>query len=163
VIAEIDPFDPPPQTLDEASEAFRVSLADLQVSQRRFAVLMGQMGDKRPFDTILRSIQRMATQEARVSGEMQVIMTLLHRERRRAQRLEAQTNWMADDRGVLRAQVEGVALTIAPESRGRWSIHARHLASDYSPAIPHWRQSLGEAKLRAILAVEEALDEAATI
>ena len=140
---------------------FRLDIEALGLSQRALASKMKALGDPRTFDTILRGIQRMATGDARVSGEMQVIMTLLRRERSRAKRLAAATPWAESERW-LSSTVDGVLLTISPQSRGRWQVHAQiDAAKGFSPAIPHWRADLDEAKIRALLAVDEAHDQAA--
>lgn len=141
--------------------AFRAGLEELGLSQRALASKMKVLGDGRGFETILRGVQRMATGDARVSGEMQVIMTLLLRERGRAGRLAAETRW-CETEGGWTARVDGVRLSISAQSRGRWQVHAAiDEPRGFSPAIPHWRPSLHEAKLRAILAVDEAHDQAA--
>ena len=150
-------------TAEDATAAFREALVDLNLSQRALAAKMKALGDQRSFDTILRGVQRTATGEARVSGEMQVVMTQLVRERARARRLANSTSWV-NDNGILRAEVGGVALSISPQTRGRWQVHARIASPNgYSPAIPHWRNSLEEAKIRAILCVDEAWDHVEAI
>lgn len=150
-----------PQTPQGATQAFRADLDRLGLSQRALAAKMKALGDARAFDTLLRSVQRMATGEARVSGEMQVIMTMLLRERTRAQRLLGRTVWSQGEGGGLLATVEGVALSLSPQTRGRWQIHAQvDETRGYSPPIPHWRNSLEEAKLRAMLCIDETLDQA---
>lgn len=152
-----------PQTPEEATAAFRVALAELDLSQRALAGKMKALGDQRGFDTILRGVQRMATGDARVSGEMQVILTQLVRERARAKRIAERTVWNQSD-GFLTAEVDGVALSLSPQSRGRWQVHARlAVPQGYSPPIPHWRSSLEEAKLRAVLCVDETLDQASAL
>jgi len=149
-----------PQTPEEATAAFRAALESLELSQRALAGRMRELGDKRDFDAILRSVQRMATADARVSGEMQVIMTLLLRERARAERMVARADWREED-GWITATIDGVALSLSQQSRGRWQIHAQiDVPKGYSPPIPHWRNNLTEAKLRAVLCVDEALDQA---
>jgi hypothetical protein len=150
-----------PQTTEEATHAFRADLDRLGLSQRALAAKMRALGDARSFDTLLRSVQRMATGEARVSGEMQVIMTMLLRERTRAQRMLDRTVWTEGEGGGLVATVEGAALSLSPQSRGRWQVHAQiDEKRGYSPPIPHWRNSLEEAKLRAMMCVDETLDQA---
>ena len=145
---------------DEA-EALRASIENMNMNQSSLASLFSELGDKREVKTILRSIQRMASADSRVSGEMQVIFTLLQRERARARRLAGSIAWEESDSGDYTAEVEGVRLTVSPQRGGRWSIHARHVADGpdgYSPSFPHWRSSLQEAKIRAILAIDETLD-----
>lgn len=146
----------------EGATMFRGSLEALSLNQTSLAGLMAELGDSREMKTILRSIQRMAGNEARLSGEMHVILTLLKREQARARRIADATDWVEGEGGRLTAIIQGVRVSLAPQSRGRWSIHARHIADGpdgYSPEIPHWRNSLEDAKLRAVLAVDETLDD----
>lgn len=146
---------------DLESEALRSAIEGLELNQSSFAGLLSELGDKRELKTILRSIQRMANADARVSGEMQVILTLLQRDESRARRIAQATQWAECDNGSMTADIQGVRLTLHPQSRGRWSIHARDVAEGpdgYSPSVPHWRSSLEAAKIRAVLAVDETLD-----
>ena len=92
---------------------------------------------------------------------MQVIMTMLLRERARVKRMVDRTVWAEYAGGGLSATVEGVSLSLSPQTKGRWQIHAQvDETRGYSPPIPHWRTSLEEAKLRAMLCVDETLDQA---
>ena len=93
---------------------------------------------------------------------MHVILTLLLRQHRRARRLAEQAVWTSHDDGRLTTKMQGVRVTLRPQSKRRWSIVARYIAdgtNGYSPEFPHWRNSLDEAKLRAILAVDETLGD----
>lgn len=146
---------------DDASQ-LRGELDGLGFSQSRFAGLLTALGDRREIKTVLRSIQRMATGDARLSGEMQVILTLLKREEARGRRLAAASEWTVHDDGRQSTVIQGVRVSVSPQSRGRWSIVARHIADGpdgFSPEYPHWRDTLEEAKLRAVLAVDETLDK----
>lgn len=146
---------------DDATE-LRTGLDQLGFSQSRFAGLLTALGDRREIKTVLRSIQRMATGDARLSGEMQVILTLLKREEARARRVAASTVWTVHDDGRQSTVIQGVRVSVSPQSRGRWSIFARHIADGpdgFSPEFPHWRDNLEDAKLRAVLAVDETLDK----
>lgn len=72
----------------ESAEWFRERLGDLGLSQSAMARLMLERGDDRPVNTILRNLGRMASGEARVSGEMRVLLRTLEMDdadRRRAQ------------------------------------------------------------------------------
>jgi hypothetical protein len=153
-------INPREQTPEEAAEEFRQALVEFNETQRSFAGRMIALGDRRKFEAVLRSIQRMASGEAKVSGEMQVIMTLLKRERARTQRRLQNAQWHKTDRGGLTATVDNVVLHIFPQKRGQWSIGAHYdEPNGYSPPWPHWRDSLEEAKLRAIQCVDETLDQ----
>lgn len=150
-------------SLTEA-QTLRADINSLDVDQTGFAKILRRHGDHRRQQTILRSLQRMLSGEVPVSGSMKVILTLLLRERAAAYRLAQHVIWEAIQGGGYSAEVEGVKLTLMPQSYGRWSIHARYILNGpdgYSPSAPHWRSSLEEAKIRAILAVDETLDQMA--
>jgi hypothetical protein len=53
---------------------FRDKLQQLGFTQTSLAQWMQTKGDDRSFDAILRSISRMATGDARVSGEMKALL-----------------------------------------------------------------------------------------
>jgi hypothetical protein len=143
----------------QALAEFRSALEELGLSQTGLASRMIALGDYRKQEAILRSIQRIAAGESRVPGEMQVVMKLLQREHRRAKRLANAVCWSKSNDGKLNTEINGVHLTITPQSRGRWSIHAQHGSNGYSPDVPHWRNSLEDAKIRAVQAVDETLDQ----
>lgn len=67
----------------EGAAWFRDQLAELEMTQAELARLMKRKGDDRQPDTIARNIRRMATGEARVSGEMRVILYMMLRAKRR--------------------------------------------------------------------------------
>ncbi len=63
----------------ESAEWFRGKLRELGMSQSSLARLMLERGDDRQMTTILRSLSRMASGDARVSGEMRALLgTLSH-------------------------------------------------------------------------------------
>ena len=69
---------PPPTTGNPESAAwFRAELEALGQTQSSFARWLQKRGDDRQPGTILRHIQRMANGEARVSGEMRVILSMM--------------------------------------------------------------------------------------
>ena len=97
-----------------------------------------------------------------MSGEMQVILSLLGRDRARARRVAGTIDWKPDDRGGFSAEIQGVRISVSPHRGDRWSVQARHVADGpdgYSPSFPHWRDSLDAAKIRAVLAIDETLDQ----
>ena len=65
----------------ESAAWFREQLEAIEEAQRGLAKLMKQCGDDRQPSTMLRNIQRMALGEARVSGEMRVLLHFLRRGR----------------------------------------------------------------------------------
>ncbi len=69
----------PPATTGtpEGAAWFRAELAALGMTQTGFAKWLKHRGDDRKDATILRHVQRMANGEARVSGEMRVILSMM--------------------------------------------------------------------------------------
>jgi hypothetical protein len=139
----------------------RASIESMEMNQSGFADLLNELGDHREFKTVLRSIQRMVSADAKVSGEMHVIITLLRRDRARARRVAECAEWIENPNGGYSTIIQGVRVSVSPQSGGRWSIAARHIADGpdgYSPSFPHWRRTIEEAKIRAVMAVDETLD-----
>lgn len=66
-----------------SADEFRAFLLEIGESQSSFARTLKRMGDDRADGTILRHVQRMATGEARISGEMRVIMSIFRNSRRK--------------------------------------------------------------------------------
>ncbi len=61
----------------ESALWFRAKLKELGMSQSALARLMLDRGDDRQMTTILRSLSRMASGDARVSGEMRALLGIL--------------------------------------------------------------------------------------
>lgn len=76
----------PPATTGTADSAawFRAELEALGMTQTGFAKWLKKRGDDRQPGTILRHVQRMANGEARVSGEMRVILAMMRDGQRKA-------------------------------------------------------------------------------
>jgi hypothetical protein len=70
----------------ESAEWFKTMLVELGETQASMARLMKRKGDDRQPATIERHIRRMANGEARVSGEMRVILTMMKRAKSRAEK-----------------------------------------------------------------------------
>ncbi len=68
----------------ESAAWFRTQLEELGETQASMARLMMRNGDDRKLNTIERTIRRMANGEARVSGEMRVVLTMLIRGKKKA-------------------------------------------------------------------------------
>ena len=76
--SDIDNARPPATTgTPEGAAWFRAELAALGMTQSSFAKWLKRRGDDRKDATILRHVQRMANGEARVSGEMRVILSMM--------------------------------------------------------------------------------------
>lgn len=73
------PDEKPARGTAESAAWFRKALAELGETQASMARLMKREGDDRQSETIARHMRRMATGEARVSGEMRVILTMMRR------------------------------------------------------------------------------------
>jgi hypothetical protein len=67
----------------ESAAWFRAELAEIGETQSGLARLMKRCGDDREQGNILRSIQRMAAGDARISGEMRVLLHFLRTGRRK--------------------------------------------------------------------------------
>ena len=106
------------EPLTEA-QILRAEINGLDVDQSGLARVFRRLGDHRDQATILRSLQRMLAGDVPVSGPMKVIMTLLLRERAAAYRLAEHVSWEQTKGGGYEAEVEGVKLTLAPQSHRR--------------------------------------------
>jgi len=145
-------------TPEEETAAFSAAIEALGDTQAKLAERMVALGDHRSFASILRSIQRMSSGEARVSGEMRVIVELLQRERDRLQRMLDGVVWSENADGSLSAQVEDFAMGLWPQTKGRWLISLEH-EDGYRPAWPRWEPSIEHAKIRALRCMEDAQRE----
>lgn len=68
----------------EGAAWFRARLEELGFTQGAFARFMVRRGDTRPKRNVLRSVQRMCAGQARVPGEMRVLLGLMLRSKRRS-------------------------------------------------------------------------------
>ena len=75
----------------ESAEWFRSKLGELKMSQANLARYMLAHGDDRQLTTILRSLSRMASGDARVSGEMRVLLSMLETVFNQDERIERLT------------------------------------------------------------------------
>jgi hypothetical protein len=73
----------------ESAAFFRAKLAEIGETQSSLARLMKRYGDDRPERNILRSIQRTASGQSRVSGEMRVLLRFMERGRKKRLKREA--------------------------------------------------------------------------
>lgn len=74
---------PPPHGDAESAAWFRAQLEELGFTRGAFARFMQRRGDDRPKRNIQRSIQRMCAGQARVPGEMRVLLGLMLRSKQR--------------------------------------------------------------------------------
>jgi|GEM_PF-3054073 len=148
---EASPHDP-----EEATRLFHAALEIIDESPGRLALRMRRLGDHRPLGAITRAIQRMAAGESKVSGEMQVVMQLLVRERERAAEDVARLRWSQVGKAMT-ATAKDFTITLTPQTRGRWKVSVTHVPTRYSPDWPVWQTSLEDAKVKAILCIDDAL------
>ena len=81
---------PPPTTgTPESGAWFKAQLEELGQTQSGFARWLEKRGDDRKPGTILRYVQRMANGEARVSGEMRVILSMMRAGARKHSKAES--------------------------------------------------------------------------
>jgi hypothetical protein len=76
----------PARGTPESAAWFRAVLEEPGETQASMVRLMKREGDDRQPETIARHLRRMATGEARVSGEMRVILTMMQRAKDRAEK-----------------------------------------------------------------------------
>ena len=124
--------------------------------QTALAVEMSKLGDRRP--STLRSIQRMAAGDTRVSGEMRVVVELLMRKRWRAEEAASRAVWRLLPQGGLTTSAGGFTITLSRQTKGRWRVLLVDPTTGVEQPTPNWQPSVEEAKIRAMLCVEEALD-----
>lgn len=148
---EASPHDP-----EDATRIFQAALKIIDESPGRLALRMQRLGDHRPLGTITRAIQRMASGETKVSGEMQVIVQLMVRERERATEDVTRLRWSQVGR-TMTAATKDFTITLSPQGRGRWKVSVTHVPTRYSPDWPVWQTNLEDAKIKAILCIDDAL------
>jgi hypothetical protein len=76
-MSDIDTRPPPTTGTPEGAAWFRAELEALGMTQTGLAKWLKKRGDDRQPGTILRHVQRMANGEARISGEMRVILSMM--------------------------------------------------------------------------------------
>jgi hypothetical protein len=137
--------------------AFRERIAAIHETQQGLAKRMRELGDSRPFSTVLRGVQRMATGDTRVSGEMQVILSLLAREVERQKAEVDALTWEVDAEGAVRTKSMGFTITMYPERSG-YRIYVREETPDgYCAPWPRFPQGIEAAKLKAMETLHEAI------
>lgn len=155
----------PPKSPEQRRDEFIKGLSELQLKPSDLAHKMEKFGDDRSIKTILRSIERMISGETKVSAEMSVILSMLLRQHRRLRHRQSELMWSINDHGVHRTEINGWHVYLSPQTRGRWilSCAAGPSREDYSPPFGRWLESLEEAKHKALVEVEEGMNELAEI
>jgi hypothetical protein len=168
-MTDLDIFQPKKPTEEDLRQKFIAALAALSVTPAELADYMKKIGDYRDFNATTRSIQRMVSGESRVSGEVMVIVNMLLRRHRRLKEQHPNIEWTVGADGVHRAQVMGWYLYIQPR-RTSPSRPTRYILScstgpgpkDFSPEFGRWLDSLEEAKNKALVVIEEGMNDLAT-
>ncbi|RJT28149.1 hypothetical protein D3227_34785 [Mesorhizobium waimense] len=157
-----DIFDRKP-TPEELTQKFNAALKELMLTPGDLATFMDKNRDYREGSATIRGIQRMVSGETRVSGEMMVIVNMLLRQHRRLKARYPDLKWERNPHGAYWAQVEDWYVYISPQTRGRWILVCSHGSSpkDYSPPFGRWLDSLEEAKAKALVCVEEGMNNLA--
>jgi len=144
--------EPPPE---QTAAEFRAELDALCETQYGLAKRLNELGDRRPFPTILRGIQRIAAGETKIPGEMQVVLNLLKRAREDAKEDVAKLSWASKAIDVLIAETRGFSITLQRERAG-WRITVCHLETGYCHPWPKFPETVEEAKIKALLCLEDA-------
>ncbi|GGH45963.1 hypothetical protein GVY41_03065 [Frigidibacter albus] len=155
----------PPRPPERRRQEFIDGLAELQLRPWDLAAKLERFGDDRPFKAIIRSIDRMMSGETKVSPEMSVIVEMLLRQHRRLTKRHGGLDWTLTEHGSYQAEVDGWYVYLSPQTRGRWILGCSSGPSrqDYSPPFGRWLDSLAEAKHKALVEVEEGMNEYAAI
>lgn len=85
-VNDLDTRPPPTTGSPESAAWFRAELEALGMTQSGLAKWLQKRGDDRKPATILRHVQRMANGEARVSGEMRVILSMMRAGKKKAEK-----------------------------------------------------------------------------
>lgn len=150
-------------TAEEVRSDFVAALDELCVTNAEVAIELAELGDYRPFDTIMRSIQRMRSGETRVSGEMAAVIQMLLRRQRRLFYKYRNLNWTETKFRELIAETEDYKITLSPQTKGRWLVHLQHKQTGFCPPWPSWQDNLEQAKKRALICIERSDDRLAEI
>ncbi|MBP2315508.1 hypothetical protein [Azospirillum soli] len=159
-MTEADPVDDsvfPKRSPDQLLAEFRRLLEEMEETPPELAKRMHGLGDHRSVAAILRSIQRMASGETGVSGEMLVIARMLVHRQRLLRTQYANLDWKRRPDGRVYAVIGNLfEINLVPQTRGRWLVNVEHLPTRFSPPWPVWQESLDAAKRKAITLLGDA-------
>lgn len=150
-------------TEEQLRGRFNAALRELNFSAADLLHWMSKRGDYRDSAATMRSIQRMASGETRVSGEMMVLVNMLLRQYRRLNARHPNLVWQKNERGGYSTQIDGWYVYIHPKSKGRWLLECSCGPSreDFSPEWGRWLDFLEEAQNKALMYVEEGMADMA--
>jgi hypothetical protein len=150
-------------TPEERTEQFKKLLEELDEKPTELAVRLIRLGDYRGAAAVMRSVQRMAAGDTKVSGEMLVIIRMLVNQQRLQYSKLSQVAWAQQANGAWVAKFEGFKITLHPETKQRYSIFLRVIETDYSPACGSWVVGLEAAKRKALVRLADGQMEAADL
>ena len=151
------------RTPEEITQEWLAALDELGLSAIDLADYMKKNGgDYRSYASVLRGIQRMISGESRVSGEMFVIVRMLHRQYLRLNERHPDIRWESHPTGTLSAKVDDWTVHLSPQTKGRWIVSCSD-ANGSSPPFGRWQQNLAAAKNKALVCVEEGMNEHAQL
>jgi len=142
-------------------------LESLELSSTELAHRLSIWGDFRKESAILRSIQRMKSQETPISGEMRVIINMLLDRQRNTNELYSNVKWYINDMyksnngQTWSATIDDYQVDLHPQTRGRWLVNVTH-KNGYCAPWPVWPQTLDEAKRKALVVIEDTRAHFAT-
>ena len=110
--------------------------------------------DYRSPGTVLRSLQRMFSEETKVSGEVFVLTKTLLRTYLKLAWIYRQAVWINVGGRYFETEMDGIKVALFPKTKGRWLIECR-APNGYSPPWGRWVEGFEAAKKRALFAVEE--------
>jgi hypothetical protein len=145
------------KTPNQVTVEFQADINELNESPVELADRMSMLGDYRPYNTILRGVQRMLSGETRVSGEMKVLVTMMMRQQRRLKLRYSNLSWNQLPDGSWSTQANDFRVTLVPQKRGRWLVNVVH-KDGYSHPWPRWQDNLESSKKQALVTVEDATD-----
>ncbi len=150
-------------TPEEITAEFRALIAELDETPTELAARLKHLGDHRTVSAISRSIQRMASGDAGVSGEMLLIAKLLIRQQRVRDQRYSNLQWRRHPNNVHSATVDGFTITLSPKTKERWHVNLVHDRTKYSPPWPSWQPDLETAKKKALTCLFDAQNDLAEI
>jgi hypothetical protein len=145
----------PPDTPDDDRKFVQHKLNVMGLTQSELARRLGELGDYRNHGSILRSIQRVAAGENRLSAELRVILTMLEKDWNRASGYAARASWAEQKSGTLYTAARDFDSYLIPKPAGRWKVHLSHQPSKYSPSWMTWDDLLAVAKVRAFVQLDD--------
>ncbi len=160
----VDELDPPPSP-ELMKDTVNATLKELGETPHSLAVHFRKLGDYRPIATIERSIQRMASGETKVAGEMMATFRLLLRNYRRAKEDVSNIDWtrVGSKTGPLTegyyASHRGWDISLTPQTKGRWLVTIRLPPGGFSPSWPAWQENLEAAKIKAVDYIDQVMNE----